>query len=405
MSGSKRFFCVPSLLLCRLLAVSAAIGQGAVDPIPIHVDNTVAPSPRVEKIGLKEEWRIGGENTAFIFRSIDKVLLGHDGRLYILDGRAGLIYVNSLEDGSGLTTINIDGDGPGELRFAHDMFLVDEDRIALLRSYPAQIAFIDYQGDPKEGVDLSGFPAFQAGPGSWRDDALVISCVGTEEGDRRTCIARFGPHGEEVRYADYPTRSSRKLRRMYEEDFYFVSMKPWAIGPDRTLYVCPYWSQPDRGCYQINSYDGDGRLQCVITREFDAYERSRAEKIEVAYRMFGGKELYERLIDSGFEYLVEDYEADVLEIVAHPDGNLWVLTSRGVHDREPGMLVSFDVFSTDGKYLNQVSLLGEGDGLKDEICFLDQSRVVVVKGQSELRNGGPIEAQTELSEIICYSVE
>ena len=390
-----------ALILC--LISTAVAGQERMENGRLHINNSDLAGQGVEKLELRKLWQIGGEDEEFIFRSIDKVLLGKDGALYILDGISGIIYVNSAEDGKLIRQMNISGEGPGELDFANNMFLIEDDQIALLRPHPAKIVCIDYQGIPQEGVDLSGDPFFHAGSGDWQNQTLVISGTSSDIRSGQTFVARFNRSGEVYRYENYPVRASIMSRQLCEEDEYFVNTKPWAVGFRGELYLSPYWSLSGSGHYQINVYDQSGELSRIITRDFEARKRSKKEKKQASEQKFCGESGLQRLADRGIEYLVEDFDPDVLDIYAHPDGNIWVRHSRSVIDQEPGVIVSYDVFSTEGHFLKQVALVGDGDGDKDIVYFLDHDKIALVKGQMGVKFG--CFSQEDILEIICYSLQ
>ena len=64
----------------------------------------------------------------------------------------------------------------------------------------------------------------------------------------------------------------------------------------------------------------------------------------------------------------------------HPDGTIWVMTTRGTRDREPGVMATFDVFSPEGEFVRQMVVHGEGDPRHDGVFLLANDRAVIVKG-------------------------
>ncbi len=393
------------ILVILSLAISAIAGQEITEHGVLCIDNATTPEQAIETLDLRELWRIGGNDEEFIFRSIDKVLLANDNNLYILDGLSGIIYVNSPEDGSAIRQMNISGEGPGELAFSNNMFLMEEDEIALLRPHPAKIVCIDYQGVPRESVYLSVDMFFTAGTAQWRNNTLVVSGTSAEVVNGQTFVARFNRYGEEFRYESYQTRSSMPKRQMVEEDDYFIIYKPWTIGQGGELYLAPYWSLANSNFYQINVYDQQGKLQKLIRKEFDSYKRSGRDKKNVAKQKFCGDEGLRRLSDRDIEFLVEDFDPDITNIYTRPNGNIWVQTSQSARSQKLGTLLSYDVFSPQGHFLRQVDLHGFGDGQKDIIYFLGEDRLVVVKGQMEAKFGCSMASEADILEIICYEMQ
>jgi hypothetical protein len=391
------------VFLILIMASVVIAGQETVKNGVVYIVNNDVPSQGIETLELRELWRIGGEDEEFIFRAIDKVLLAEDGDLYILDGMSGVIYVNSLDDGSLIRQINISGEGPGELSFANNMFLMEEDQIALLRPHPAKIVCIDYQGIPQPSVDLTGDSFFIAGTADWSDGVLVVAGASAEIRAGQTFVARYNRYGEMYRYESYSTRSSAFQAQMTEEDEYFMISKPWVIGEMGELYLAPYWAV-SKDYYLINVYDDDGQLIRVITRDFVSYQRSHQEKKQIVLQKFCGENGLRLLTERGFEYLAEDYEPDISEIYAHPDNNIWVSTSRSVRDQDSDVIITYDVFSSRGHFLKQVSLEGDGDGQKDIVYFIDQDRVILVKGQLDAKFGCEMSTEADILEIICYAI-
>lgn len=396
----RQISCVFLILVMTSVVMA---GQETVENGVVYIANSAVPSQGTETLKLRELWRIGGEDEDYIFRAIDKVLLGYDDKLYVLDGLSGVIYVVNPINGQEIRQINIDGEGPGELSFANNMFLMEEDQIALLRPHPAKIICIDYQGIPREGVDLSENSFFIAGTADWQNGALVIAGTSAEIRNGQTFVARYNRYGEMYRYESYPTRSSAFQGQMVEEDDYFMIGKSWDIAHNGELWLAPYWAL-ERDHYLINVYDDEGKLTRVITRDFQSYQRSSDQKEAVKLQKLCGEESLRRFKENGIEYMAEDCEPDVVEIYAHLDGNVWVTSSRGIRDQDLGVIITYDVFSGQGHFLKQVSLVGDGDGQKDIVYFIDQDRVILVKGQSDAKFGCDMSLEADILEIICYAV-
>lgn len=387
-----------------MLTTLALAGEESVQNGVVYVKNSSLPSQGVEKLQLRELWRIGGVDGETIFSSIDKVLLGRDGNLYILDGRSSVVLVRSLVDGSELKTISIAGEGPGELDFACNMFLVKDQQIGLLRSSPAKVVCITYDGQPGDRVDLTNTSAemFLAWYADWADGLMVMG--GQNPGDARIFLSQYAPYGELKSYHSYSSKSSLAEKKVSEEDTYLVLTKPWALDDRGQLYFCPHWSNPDSHTYAIQVYDRRAKLLRVFSRQYEARKRSSAEKKIAQQKLFGGAAGLQALLRQGGQCVVQDYAQDVLEIYVHPDGNIWVHTSRSVYGQAKGSLLCYDVFSPDGHFIKQVSLLGSGNGEKDIVYFLDQEKLVVVKGQSDVLSSG-IYTEADVLEVICYSVK
>lgn len=391
------------LLVVSILASLALAGEESIRNGVVYVTNKV-PSQGTKKIQLRELWRIGGADEDVIFGSIDKVLLARDGNLYILDGRSSLVFARSLADGSELRTISIAGEGPGELDFASNMFLLGDDQIGLLRPSPAKVVCITYEGKPGDRIAITNTTSdmFLAWYADWADGIMVMGGQNPMEG--RLFLSQYAPYGELRRYFSYASSSSPAEKKVSEADTYFVLSKPWAIDSKAQLYLAPYWANPSVQSYSIQVYDQQAKLLRVFSRQYEARKRSGEEKKIVQQKLFGGANGLQALLRQGGQCLVENYAQDVVEIYVHPDGNIWVHTSRSAFDESVGTMITYDVFSPAGHFIRQVSLLGSGNGEKDIVYFVDPDRIVLVKGQTDVLSYGVYQNADPL-EIICYSTE
>lgn len=395
-----------AILLCvvSILASLALAGEKSTRNGVVYVTNSNVPSQGTKKIQLRELWRIGGADEDVIFGSIDKVLLGRDGNLYILDGRSGLVLVRSLTDGSDLHQISIAGEGPGELDFASNMFLLGDDQLGLLRPSPAKVVAITYEGQPGDRVDITNTTSdmFLAWYADWADGIMVMG--GQNPGESRLFLSQYAPYGELRSYYSYASSSSLAEKKVSEADTYLVLTKPWAIDSKAQVYMAPYWSNPSVQSYSIYLYDKQAKLLRVFSRQYEARKRSRDEKKTAQQKLFGGASGLQALLRQGGQVLVEDYAQDVLEIYVHPDGNIWVHTSRSVFDQPVGTMITYDVFSPAGHFISQVSLLGDGNGEKDIVYFVGPDRLLLVKGQTDILSYGVYDNPDPL-EVICYSTK
>ena len=106
------------------------------------------------------------------------------------------------------------------------------------------------------------------------------------------------------------------------------------------------------------------------------------------------------------------HEPDILRLEIR-DGELWVLPSRGIHDQPPGVLQTWDVFTEEGIFDRQVSLLAPGDGTRDRVILLDDTHALVVSGfqdaQDAFAGTGDDDTETDLEfatpvEVIAYAI-
>ncbi len=110
------------------------------------------------------------------------------------------------------------------------------------------------------------------------------------------------------------------------------------------------------------------------------------------------------------EVTVSETDRDIQRIYPGPDGQLWVLTSRGAYDAPAGTIGSFDVFDSTGNHLREVALQAEGDFEEDGFFFAG-NRLFVVTDWVAARNAmfGRSDEDEEDEEaipvsVICYEM-
>ena len=97
-----------------------------------------------------------------------------------------------------------------------------------------------------------------------------------------------------------------------------------------------------------------------------------------------------------------------MQVYGRDDGWFWVLNCHGAFDRPAGSLGTFDVFDREGRFVRQITLMGEGDPLRDAYV-LTRDRFFVLKGlldaQLSTQGGAAAEAgadEMEPMSMICY---
>lgn len=391
------------LILSVLFLVSTVnAGQVIIKDGVTYVTNSDVPSQGIKTLQLKKLWSVGGDDEEFIFSSINQVLLGKDNNLYVLDSRSDLIYVFDL---AGKLSRSIDFSGEifryGTNRI-EDMFLKDAE-IGLLSKSPIQVICIDYFGNPGNKVELPP-NFFLSQHADWENGNLILGGLSLDR--REVFLTKFSVFGKaQIDYVLSKTELSFEPgKAMFSErDEYFWLSKPWDIHSDGRVYIAPHWSTPELGKFLINIYGNDDKLKVVASRQFKAYKRSQKERDMQGALTMGGYENLRQARASGDKYFEEEYEQDVLQILVHPDGNIWVKTSRSTKNQAKGVMVTYDVFSLQGYFITQVSLRVPGNGDKDIVYFVG-NLIVIVKGQNDLL-AADIYPEADKLEIICYSVE
>jgi hypothetical protein len=206
--------------------------------------------------------------------------------------------------------------------------------------------------------------------------------------------------GTEVKRLHEEVRTFEFANAIIDEKIWSTFDRRWDVGKDGRVYAVIQF--PD---YEIVVWDRDGNVEKVITREFERLKREQAE----IDRIHGIFEAFTRQAP-GAQVRVSDFDQDVQTVHPRDDGTLWVMSSRGLRKRPEGSLGAFDVFDGDGRFLREVTLMGEGDPLQDGYFFVGD-RLYVVTGfldAAMAAQGGAGEgAEDEEAKpmaVICYQV-
>jgi hypothetical protein len=108
---------------------------------------------------------------------------------------------------------------------------------------------------------------------------------------------------------------------------------------------------------------------------------------------------------------INDMCKDIENINVRSDGSIWVLNSTGAREEGDAELGTFDVFNSDGHYVRNVTLKGDGDALDDLYLFV-KDRVYVVSDflQAAMVAQGieglyDDEEEAEPMSVICYKLD
>jgi hypothetical protein len=403
-----------SYVLALLLLLPVALNAGKVtlvDGVP-HVSNQASPPQGVQAVQLEELWRAGGEDDDVFFGLISKVCCDEQGDIYILDSQVCKVYVYS-PDGRLLRTLFGEGDGPGEVRRPRSLALLGDGTVGVIQEFPGRMVRVDRLNNPAPSIAVLS----EAGQGAATLDGcfaggptLVFSGVRLQQAvqgieGREQFLSIYSIAGKELARL-VSARTARDYNRFVFAEknempaFYWVN----DVGPDGRVYTAPR-----RDEYTIEVYSPQGKLERVISREYEHLKRSAA-----AYRRLHG------VIDSifrrvPFEYTIE-IEKDEYDILAmqqgirvRDDGSIWVLPGRGAYDQPEGVMLTFDVFDAEGHFQRQVAIRGDHDGVWDGFFFAGGDRAVVVTRQVEAIGAQYGDGAAVLSEeggsamdVICY---
>jgi hypothetical protein len=410
-----------AFLFCLLMTAPAAVAQenqahnnGA--PTNDHpVINSDTPAHGRQTLQLQELWRIGGEDDEEnFFGVIGQAFTDDQGRIYLVDFQLDEVQVYS-SDGEYLQTLGRQGEGPGEVRGIRGALLLPTSALAMVQGFPGKLVLVDLDGIPAGSVlpgrsDPTAGGMIRLTRAVCREDLLVVSGMRIDRDERTVTrhnfIASFTSDGaEQTTYLEIPYQIDRAHREVIEAREYFPHTR-WEIGPGGRVYVAP-----ERNRYLIEVYNSLGELERSFGREYDSYRRTAAEKERIAA---GLQPRRRRRNPEPVPVTVEATDPDIVRLHVVANGNVWVLTSRGSRDQEPGILATYDVFAPDGKFLRQVSVACEGNGQRDALIFLSDDSLLLIKGQVEAARafrGGPPSSEAAVAEdasvaleIVCYGI-
>jgi hypothetical protein len=409
------FVTILSLALVGRTTVLQAAEWNGTTEMRESVEYVVNPETGIDEpiaLTLEELWRIGGDNESEdeFFGVINQVTADHDGNIYLLDRQLSEVKVYSPK-GAYLRTIGREGEGPGEFRQALDMFFLPNGNLGVLQLAPGRIVMFTPEGDPAGDYPTprsegGGTPALLTGHGMGENVVLVVSENTQREGafDIDRSLMLVDSEGMEKARLLTSTRTLSFVDFLFDETVWITFDNRWRVAPSGALYAVDGFLD-----YEIIEWDSQGTRKRVIKKKYAHRKRSKDQKKEM-YDIFDAL-LQNQLPE--YKIKVSDHDPDVSNIYPRENGSLWVLTSRGVRDRPDGALGVFDVFDAAGRFVREVTLIGEGDALKDGFYFLGD-RLYVVTDQLEAniasRGGRKSDAEVEDEEepepiaVICYEL-
>lgn len=406
--------CLP-ILATAILAAPCLAGTVVIDGVE-HVRNEATPRDGVQDLQLTELWRAGGEGDDLFFGLVPRVAVGPDGSTYVLDSQTCQVYVYD-RDGALQRTLFREGEGPGEVLRPRDMVLMGDGRVGLIQEFPGAISFVHGDGTPAgrldlmningavlslTGCDAAGGVLLVSGTHINRSDRPGIQArVNTLEscGPDGTIMARYAENATVYDFGDFHFREPEHLPM-----FWFA----FAAAPDGRVFTA---SDPSR--YAIAVHAPDGTLQRVIERDYQPLKRTDAEvkRIEnMILSAFNGAPFQPTLVIERDESALSYFHRPIQR---RDDGELWVLSGRGVRPAQEGVMAVFDVFDDAGVFVRQAALHADHDARDVGIFLAGNDRVLVVLGYldslaAQFGNGTAVAdegAEPQAPEVVCYRLD
>ncbi len=392
--------------LLTLVLLSFATAVAAAETIY----NSTQPLAASQTISLQELWRVGSDEDVF-FGEVAAVIGDKKGRVYVLDSRQSQVFAFD-STGQLMQTLSREGDGPGEVRHAADIFFTADTNMAIVRSFPAEFIYLDQAGTPAGQTRIPALGTKGEGTyflsdatrtGADSSEDIVLSggsdLMGGTQPEQVRFIARFTSGANEVtRYhEDRMVRGHNSA--LVERNNYFPYGDLHCVGSDGKVYLAP-----DRNSYRIEVYAPGGESFMTIERDFQSRKRGKLERdlVEAGY---GG---HANRHGGDAQFKVEATAPDIEALHITADGLLWVQHSRSYVDQPAGVMLTYDVFGPDGRLLRQVSIKCDGDARRDRLVPLSDGRWVRIAGAIDAayaRMGGGLnlaEAGDYPLEVICY---
>ncbi len=382
--GTARLVPTLTILLLATACVAAPTWLGfetLEDGVPT-VRNPESPVYGETLLEPEQLWRIGGDDDPeeTLLGLITDAVVDEDGVTYILDATMSTVLAISPE-GEILRRVGREGDGPGEFRSGQELELLPDGNLGVLELMPGRIVVMDREGIPVSGWRLFG-DGGQTGMSHMRHmeasgDALVVGLISTSFAEGkvviRNILGRYGSDGEQqvaiLENSEEQSGGAIRLSIGGGDDF----AGNFTTLPDGRVVVFQKARE-----YKVEIFAPDGTPERVIRRDYESLRRLD-EDIEEAREL--AAELASRFGDDGGDN-VQEYENDIAQVVARADGELWVLSSRGVRDCPSGHLGVFDVYDTDGRYDRTLRIAADYDPEDDNFLVVGDRLYVFKQAQN-----------------------
>ncbi len=411
----RRLFLVPVALVLTTSPVLAGTwtGKETTKEGVVQVSNPATPSDGKTTLSPQELWRAGGDDEEIIFGVVNDVAVDARGNLYALDTQLSQISVFD-PDGNFLRTIGREGEGPGEFRRASQLFVTPENKIAVAQMMPGKIVLLSPDGTPAGNFPVPAAP--DGGTQMIWDAGSAGRSVVIGSGTFAQHDSKFKSSSALLLLAPDGTARGKLVERNQESDMANMSFEEknvrrpiWTASADGKLFINDSFD-----AYEIKYYGADAKITRVATREYQHRARSAQEMEEGRPRMMfrGG-----RRGGGGqrFDAKPSPTDPDVLNMFARDDGTVWVMSSRGGRDCPRGTIARFDVFDANGRFVREVSVLGEGSYKTDGIVIIGDRLVVLTGFRSAQRamfasmsSEESTEEEDEEAEpmaIVCYRLD
>jgi hypothetical protein len=394
------------LLLPLFFMAVLPLTSAAVDPDTIRNTKPAEPPRTVE---LEEIWRVGGEEDDHVFGLMIDARCDTKGNVYLLDQQLSRVTMVSPA-GEYVAELGGEGDGPGECRMPQTLTMMPDGTVGLGQRLPGKFIKVTKANEPAGNVAIGGDEAAQTGftmlvSGRHRGGTLLVGTLHQVPGDngqtRNSHLQRLSATGEVLAdFAEHATVLDFTRAHFSERAMVAPFIAAHTVGPDGRVYLASTWDQ-----YLIEVHDPQGNVIRTVTRDFVNPKRDQ-QTLDRINALF---EEQDRALPFRITWDVEPCDQTVGELVVTPEGDLLVAHSRSGRDLPEGVFLSYDAFDPDGRWRHELHVHCEADRDHDGLIFLDDGRVLLVKGLQLARltasgNGGTVGEEEDGAtaiEVIC----
>ncbi len=358
---------------------------------------------------LEELWRVGGEKDEHLFGLMIDARCDADGNVYLLDHQLSRVTMVS-PTGQYVRELGGEGEGPGECRTPQTITMMPDGTVGLGQRFPGKFIKVSKDGLPAGNVILGGDGADQTGftmllSGIYRGGTLLACTMHQVPGEntqtRDTYLLRLSGTGEVMtQYAKHSMMMDFGKMHLVEREMVAPFAAAHTVGFGGRVFFTP-----ERNEYRIAVQNPDGSPDKIITRRF---KNPKRDEITLA-RMNALFKEQDEALPFKITWEVEKVDQAVAEMIALPDGGLQVAHARSGLDLPDGVFINYDVFDKDGRWSHELHVRCEADADHDGLIFLDDGRVLLVKGLQMARltasgNGGSVGDEEDglmTIEVIC----
>jgi hypothetical protein len=374
-----RIAVIPIVLVSCFLCVATACAQWSgrivAEDGRTRVVNPESPANGEIRIDMRPLWRIGGDDEDLLLGVIAELLTDDQGNIYLLDGQLSEVHVLDPA-GQWLRSIGRAGEGPGEFRNGNAMFWAPDGQLGIIQAWPSKIVLLRVDGSPGDTFRLpprrDGGMQF-ASRGAGHANRVILSGsawtgLGGQQQQQISYLKTLDRRGNELVSFHETTQEARYGGWEFQEEQFVDFQRRWAAAPDGRVAAALDFAQ-----YRIHVWNADGTLDRIIERpEHQVVRRTTEEKARLQ-TMF---EQFTRW-NPRSTFKTSDVHQAVVRLLFRDDGTLWVQTGRDQWRPEIGCFTSFDIHDREGRFMQKVHLIGQGNAIEDGI-FVHGERLYVV---------------------------